>query len=231
MTQDLGTSARPTSARRIRVALVDDDAVVRQALATVLGQLDDIVVVSTAVNGADGVALVRSHEIDVFLMDVQMPVLDGVAATARILAETTGTRVLLLTTFDDDTFLDSGLAAGASGFLLKTTPPEEIASAIRAVHEGGKVISPSPASRVLDRYVHGRRTTSAVPEAIDLSARERDVLELLCRARSNRQIAKELHVAESTVKTHVTSIMHKMGVGTRLEIVVEAYKRGMAPDS
>lgn len=223
------TRARPEGTGPIRVAIVDDDPVVRQALSAVLGRQEDIAVVVTAVNGLEGVELVKRQDVDVVLMDIQMQVLDGVAATARILAETQSTRVLLLTTFDDDTFLDSGLAAGASGFLLKTTPPEEISSAIRAVHEGGKVISPSPASRVLDRYITGKRLTAPPPQAGDLSARERDVLALLCQARTNSQIADQLFLAETTVKTHISSIMRKMGVSTRLEIVVKAYKQGIVP--
>ena len=120
------------------------------------------------------------------------------------------TRVLLLTTFDDDSFLDGGIAAGASGFLLKTTRPAEIAEAIRTIHAGGKVLSPGPTSRVLD-----------------LSDREQQVLRLLCQARTNHQIARQMNVAETTVKTHVSSIMRKLDVGSRLEIVVEAHKRGV----
>ena len=156
-----------------------------------------------------------------------MPVLGGVEATSRILQATSDTRVLLLTTFDDDTFLDSGIAAGASGFLLKTTRPAEIASAIRTVHSGGKVLSPGPTSRILDRYLHGRTPGAASIGDLDLSEREQEVLRLLCQARSNHQIARQMNVAETTVKTHVSSIMRKMGVSSRLEIVVEAHKRGL----
>ena len=130
-------------------------------------------------------ALVHARTVDVVLMDVQMPVLDGVAATSRILALGGGTRVLLLTTFDDDSFLDGGLAAGASGFLLKTTPPGRIAEAIRTVRTGGKVLSPGPAGRVLDRYVRGQSPRVASTEDLDLSEREQEVLRLLCRARTN----------------------------------------------
>ena len=144
-TQD---TSRP---RTTRIIIVDDDPIVREVLTSALGSETDIEVVAVVANGAEAVDVVHARTVDVVLMDVQMPVLDGVAATSRILALGGGTRVLLLTTFDDDSFLDGGLAAGASGFLLKTTPPGRIAEAIRTVRTGGKVLSPGPAGRVLDR--------------------------------------------------------------------------------
>lgn len=219
------TSPNPTD--EIRVIVVDDDAIVRHSLASILGSQDDLTIVATATNGAEAVDLVHERRVDVVLMDVQMPVLGGVEATSRILQATSDTRVLLLTTFDDDTFLDSGIAAGASGFLLKTARPAEIASAIRTVHSGGKVLSPGPTSRILDRYLHGRTPGAGSIGDLDLSEREQEVLRLLCQARSNHQIARQMNVAETTVKTHVSSIMRKMGVSSRLEIVVEAHKRGL----
>ena len=220
-TQD---TSRP---RTTRIIVVDDDPIVREALTTALGSETDIEVVAVAANGAEAVDVVHARTVDVVLMDVQMPVLDGVAATSRILALGGGTRVLLLTTFDDDSFLDGGLAAGASGFLLKTTPPERIAEAIRTVRAGGKVLSPGPTSRVLDRYVRGQSPRVASTEDLDLSEREQEVLRLLCRARTNHQIARQMSIADTTVKTHVSSIMRKMGVSNRLEIVVEAHRRGL----
>ena len=215
------------SPRTTRIIVVDDDPIVREVLTTALGSNPDIEVVASVTNGAEAVDVVHARTVDVVLMDVQMPVLDGVAATSRILALGGGTRVLLLTTFDDDSFLDGGLAAGASGFLLKTTPPERIAEAIRTVRAGGKVLSPGPTSRVLDRYVHGQSPRVASTEDLDLSEREQEVLRLLCRARTNHQIARRMNIADTTVKTHVSSIMRKMGVGNRLEIVVEAHRRGL----
>ena len=216
-----------SSPRTTRIIIVDDDPIVREVLTTALGSETDIEVIATAANGAEAVDVVHAHTVDVVLMDVQMPVLDGVAATSRILALGGGTRVLLLTTFDDDSFLDGGLAAGASGFLLKTTPPERIAEAIRTVRAGGKVLSPGPTSRVLERYVRGQSPRVASTEDLDLSEREQEVLRLLCRARTNHQIARRMNIADTTVKTHVSSIMRKMGVGNRLEIVVEAHRRGL----
>ena len=216
-----------SSPRTTRIIIVDDDPIVREVLTTALGSETDIEVVAVVANGAEAVDVVHARTVDVVLMDVQMPVLDGVAATSRILALGGGTRVLLLTTFDDDSFLDGGLAAGASGFLLKTTPPEQIAEAIRTVRAGGKVLSPGPAGRVLDRYVRGQSPRVASTEDLDLSEREQEVLRLLCQARTNHQIARRMNIADTTVKTHVSSIMHKMGVGNRLEIVVEAHRRGI----
>jgi len=216
-----------SSPRTTRIIVVDDDPIVREVLTTALGSETDIEVVAVVANGAEAVDVVHARTVDVVLMDVQMPVLDGVAATSRILALGGGTRVLLLTTFDDDSFLDGGLAAGASGFLLKTTPPERIAEAIRTVRSGGKVLSPGPAGRVLDRYVRGQSPRVASTEDLDLSEREQEVLRLLCRARTNHQIARRMNIADTTVKTHVSSIMRKMGVGNRLEIVVEAHRRGI----
>ena len=216
-----------SSPRTTRIIVVDDDPIVREVLTTALGSTPDIEVIATAANGAEAVDVVHARAVDVVLMDVQMPVLDGVAATSRILALGGDTRVLLLTTFDDDSFLDGGLAAGASGFLLKTTPPERIAEAIRTVRSGGKVLSPGPAGRVLDRYVRGQSPRVASTEDLDLSEREQEVLRLLCQARTNHQIARRMSIADTTVKTHVSSIMRKMGVGNRLEIVVEAHRRGI----
>ena len=215
------------SPRTTRIIVVDDDPIVREVLTTALGSNPDIEVVASVTNGAEAVDVVHARTVDVVLMDVQMPVLDGVAATSRILALGGGTKVLLLTTFDDDSFLDGGLAAGASGFLLKTTPPERIAEAIRTVNSGGKVLSPGPAGRVLDRYVRGQSPRVASTEDLDLSEREQEVLRLLCQARTNHQIARRMNIADTTVKTHVSSIMRKMGVGNRLEIVVEAHRRGL----
>ena len=217
-----------SSPRTTRIIIVDDDPIVREVLTTALGSETDIEVVAVVANGAEAVDVVHARTVDVVLMDVQMPVLDGVAATSRILALGGGTRVLLLTTFDDDSFLDGGLAAGASGFLLKTTPPEQIAEAIRTVRSGGKVLSPGPAGRVLDRYVRGQSPRVASTEDLDLSEREQEVLRLLCQARTNREIARRLGLTQAAVKADISSMMRKMGVSSRLDVVVEAHRRGLA---
>ena len=217
-----------SSPRTTRIIIVDDDPIVREVLTTALGSETDIEVVAVVANGAEAVDVVHARTVDVVLMDVQMPVLDGVAATSRILALGGGTRVLLLTTFDDDSFLDGGLAAGASGFLLKTTPPERIAEAIRTVRSGGKVLSPGPTGRVLDRYVRGQSPRVASTEDLDLSEREQEVLRLLCQARTNHQIARRLGLTQAAVKADISSMMRKMGVSSRLDVVVEAHRRGLA---
>ena len=214
-----------SSPRTTRIIIVDDDPIVREVLTTALGSETDIEVIATAANGAEAVDVVHARTVDVVLMDVQMPVLDGVAATSRILALGGGTRVLLLTTFDDDSFLDGGLAAGASGFLLKTTPPERIAEAIRTVRAGGKVLSPGPANR-LGLRANGRGPAAATSDP-DLTDREQEVLHLLCRARTNRQIARRLGLTQAAVKADIASMMRKMGVSSRLDVVVEAYRRGL----
>ena len=213
----------------IRLLIADDDPVVRDTLpGLIVSAGPDIEVVAVVTNGAEAVDVVHARTVDVVLMDVQMPVLDGVAATSRILALGGGTRVLLLTTFDDDALREDGLAAGASGFLLKTTPPERIAEAIRTVRAGGKVLSPGPTSRVLERYVRGQSPRVASTEDLDLSEREQEVLHLLCRARTNRQIARRLGLTQAAVKADISSMMRKMGVSSRLDVVVEAHRRGLA---
>ena len=215
-----------SSPRTTRIIIVDDDPIVREVLTTALGSETDIEVVAVVANGAEAVDVVHARTVDVVLMDVQMPVLDGVAATSRILALGGGTRVLLLTTFDDDSFLDGGLAAGASGFLLKTTPPERIAEAIRTVRSGGKVLSPGPANR-LGLRARGRGPAATIPDP-DLTDRERRILRLLCRARTNHQIARRLGLTQADVKADISSMMRKMGVSSRLDVVVEAHRRGLA---
>ena len=215
-----------SSPRTTRIIIVDDDPIVREVLTTALGSETDIEVIATAANGAEAVDVVHARTVDVVLMDVQMPVLDGVAATSRVLALGGGTRVLLLTTFDDDALREDGLAAGASGFLLKTTPPEQIAGAIRTVRAGGKVLSPGPANRFGLR-TNGRGPAAATSDP-DLTDREQEVLHLLCRARTNRQIARRLGLTQAAVKADIASMVRKMGVSSRLDVVVEAHRRGLA---
>ena len=210
----------------IRLLIVDDDPIVREVLTSALGSETDIEVVAVVANGAEAVDVVHARTVDVVLMDVQMPVLDGVAATSRILALGGGTRVLLLTTFDDDALREDGLAAGASGFLLKTTPPEQIAGAIRTVRAGGKVLSPGPANR-LGLRANGRGPAATTSDP-DLTDREQEVLHLLCRARTNRQIARRLGLTQAAVKADIASMVRKMGVSSRLDVVVEAHRRGLA---
>ena len=208
----------------IRVVLVDDDPMVLTTLQSYVATADDIEVVGTAEDGSQVRALGRRHDPDLVIMDIQMPTMTGIEATVQLRKEFPTLRIVLLTTFDEDEFLLEALDAGAAGFLLKNTSPQDLVQSIRRAHSGNRVVSPGPTDRLIDNYLL-RTPSSTEAGDIGLSAREQEVLELLCRGRSNGQIAEELFVAETTVKTHVSSIMRKMGVGSRLEIVVYAYER------
>lgn len=213
---------QPTRASRpVRVALIDDDPMVLSTLHNYLSLTDRLEVVATAGDGADAVALVDAHAPDVVLMDVQMPRTNGIAATRALKQRFDAVKVVLLTTFDNDEHLLSALSAGAHGFLLKSSSPQEIISAILQAHEGNKVVSPGPTTRLIDNYLSPTEVTHR--DAVALTDREEEVLGLICRGRSNRKIAQELLLGETTVKTHVSSIMRKFQVTSRLEIVVYAY--------
>lgn len=212
----------------LRVVVVDDDPLARRAAASVLARQPDMKVVGAAADGAQAVALVDEQPVDVAVLDIQMPVLDGIAATAQIIEHSPSTKVVLLTTFDDDRYLDSGLTAGASAFLLKEASPSEIPVAVRAVADGGKVISPEPTRRLVDQLVLKRKLLIAnQPASSDLSERELEVLSLLCDGLSNQEIAHIMGVAETTVKSHVSAVMRKMEAASRLEIVVKANRFGL----
>lgn len=220
------SSDRPTpadAAAPVRVLLVDDDPMVLATLQTYVAPAPDISVVATAHDGSVTRAAVVEHRPDLVIMDVQMPIMGGIEATRRLRAEFPDLRIVLLTTFDEDEFLLDALDAGAAGFLLKNTSPQDLVSAIRRAHAGNKVVSPGPNDRLIDNYVRRDRMATD-PTDLGLSTREQEVLELLCRGRSNSAIAEQLYVAETTVKTHVSSIMRKMDVVSRLEIVVFAYE-------
>ncbi|MEE6280843.1 response regulator transcription factor [Georgenia sunbinii] len=213
----------PLGSGPIRVLLVDDDPMVLATLQTYIATAEDIDVVATAHDGSVSREAVAHHRPDLVIMDVQMPVMDGIEATRRLREEFPELRVVLLTTFDEDEFLLDALDAGAAGFLLKNTSPQELVTAIRRAHAGNKVVSPGPNDRLIDNYVRRDRVATD-PADLGLSGREQEVLELLCRGKSNLAIAEQLYVAETTVKTHVSSIMRKMDVASRLEIVVFAYE-------
>lgn len=206
---------------RIRCIVVDDDAIVRSALASYVSSAEDLELVATCANGQEAVELVRRKDVDVVIMDIRMPVMDGVTATRLIRRQHPGIHVLLLTSFDqDDTMLDA-LRAGAGGFLLKNESPETIIEAVRSVERGSSVLTTEPLTRLVAQRPKPR------VESLDLSPREADVLALLCRAYSNAEIASELSLSESTVKTHVSSVMGKLLVTTRLQAVVRAYELGL----
>ncbi|MCU1607061.1 MAG: two component transcriptional regulator, LuxR family [Modestobacter sp.] len=218
----------------IRVLLADDQALLRTGFRMILQAQPDLDVVGEAVDGADAVRLARTLQPDVVLMDVRMPVLDGIQATAAITADGGATRVLILTTFDLDEYAFAGLRAGASGFLLKDVPPAELASAIRAVAAGDAVVSPRVTRQLLDRFSphlpdpaadHGRPPDRHLLAA--LTDREREVFAEVARGRTNAEVAGRLHLSEATVKTHLTRVLSKLGLRDRVQIVVFAYEHGL----
>jgi DNA-binding NarL/FixJ family response regulator len=214
----------------IRVLVVDDDELMRAGLRGVLSSDAAIDVVGEAADGRDAIHRARLHAPDVVLMDVRMPDLDGIAATERVLAEAPGVRVLILTTFEQDDYIFGALRAGASGFLLKRTRPEELIAAIHMIAAGDSLLSPSVTSRVIERMarqpVPDRSRDARLAE---LTPREVEVLALIARGRSNGEIAAELVIEESTVKTHVKRILLKLGARDRVQAVIFAYETGLAP--
>ncbi len=211
----------------IRVVVVDDQEMVRAGFAALLAAQDDIEVAGQAANGAEALAVCARAEPDVVLMDVRMPVLDGVAAAARLLETPTRARVLMLTTFDVDDYVYAALRAGASGFLLKDATPAELVSAVRVVAAGEALLAPTVTSRLIAHFAR-RPDVVGTPPALDaLTPREREVLVLIARGLSNREIAARLVVAEQTVKTHVGRILAKLGLRDRAQAVVAAYESGL----
>jgi DNA-binding NarL/FixJ family response regulator len=212
----------------IRVLLADDQELVRDGFATILDLQDDLEVVGSVADGAAAVSAVRSLAPDVVLMDVRMPVMDGIEATRRIVAgSTTPPRVLVLTTFDLDEYVFAALQAGASGFLLKDTPRASLLAAVRAVAAGDVLLSPVVTRRLVERFAR-RPTAGSAEEAWGgLSPRERDVAALIARGLSNAEIAAELVVSEATVKSHVAHVLTKTGLRDRVQVVVHAYETGL----
>lgn len=225
------TGVAPTAP--IRVALVDDQQLVRAGFALVIDSQEDMEVVIEAGDGDQAVRLLNSYAVDVVLMDVRMPTMDGLEATARITSrpgpDGVTPRVIILTTFDLDEYVMKAIRAGASGFLLKDAPPEEMLGAIRTVHHGEAVIAPSSTKRLIARLADvlpdENRTPATVLEA--LTDREREVLVLMARGLSNSEIAENLYVANATVKTHVGRILAKLGARDRVQAVVIAYETGL----
>ncbi len=219
----------------IRVALVDDQELVRAGFRMMLDAQPDMRVVGEAADGLAAVslaaALVARAEADVMVMDVRMPRLDGVEAARRICAAGDRPKVLMLTTFDLDEYAFAALKAGASGFLLKDVPPQELLFAIRAVHSGDSVVAPSTTRRLIDRFVpllsDGAGPASAVAGLAGLTEREREVLIQVAAGLSNGEIAARLFVSEATIKTHVGRILGKLGLRDRVQAVVLAYETGL----
>jgi DNA-binding NarL/FixJ family response regulator len=210
----------------IRVALVDDHAMVRAGLRLLLDAEPDIEVVGEAPDGSEALELVRWRRPDVVLMDVQMPRVDGIEATRAITAAGTS-RVIILTTFDLDEYVFAGLRAGASGFLLKNAPADDLVAAIRTVAAGEALLAPSVTRRVIEAFSRRRAPAEAARDLDRLSFREREVLVLVARGQSNAEVATALFVGEATVKTHLSSIYSKLALRDRVGAVIYAYESGL----
>jgi DNA-binding NarL/FixJ family response regulator len=216
----------------IKVLIVDDQAMVRQGFAALLAAQPDIVVVGDAADGAQGVTAAREHGPDVVLMDIRMPILDGLEATRRILDLAPGLhrpRVVMLTTFDLDDYVFEALRAGASGFLLKDAPAGELINAVRIVAAGEGLLAPSVTRRLIEEFASRKRIVATAQPArlASLTPRETDVLRLIARGQSNGEIAENLVVAEQTVKTHIGRILAKLDLRDRAQAVVFAYETGL----
>jgi len=212
----------------IRVVIVDDQSLVRAGFKMVLAAQSDMAVVGEAGDGAEALRLLAHTPADVVVMDIRMPVMDGVEATRRLCSSESGPRVLVLTTFDTDADAFAALQAGASGFLLKNVPPEELLSAIRVVALGEAVVAPRITRRLLDRFAGQLTVPSTEDNRIgQLTDREREVLLLVAQGLSNAEIAERLFVAETTVKTHVGRILTKLDLRDRVQAVVLAYETGL----
>jgi DNA-binding NarL/FixJ family response regulator len=211
----------------IRVVLVDDQELVRAGFRLILDFEPDIEVVGEAADGAAAVRIVTRERPDVVLMDVRMPVLDGIEATRRIAGAGSPARVLVLTTFDLDAYVYDAMRAGASGFLLKDVPREQLIAGVHTVARGDALLAPAVTSRLLSRFLRLPPPSTGVPSQLaGLTDRERDVLALLARGQSNAEIAASLVLGEATVKTHVARLLSKLGLGDRVQAVVLAYECG-----
>jgi len=213
----------------IRVVVVDDQALVRGGFAMVLTSQKDIEVVAEAGNGIEAVDAARRHRPDVVLMDVRMPEMDGLQATTRIVDELgSDVRVLILTTFEPDEYVYRALRAGASGFVLKDIPPEQLVVAVRTVAEGGSLLAPSITKRLIATFAAQRNVDPAVSgQLAKLTDRERAVVVAVARGSSNSEIAGELFIGPATVKSHVSSVLTKLGLRDRAQVVVFAYESGL----
>ncbi|HWD95022.1 MAG TPA: response regulator transcription factor [Acidimicrobiales bacterium] len=218
----------------IKVLVVDDQALVRAGFSFLVNASSDLEVVGEAADGREAVALARSTHPDVVMMDIRMPHLDGIEATRQILDDPAAghTRVLILTTFDLDEYVYGALRAGASGFLLKDAPPEDLLDAIRVIADGNALLSPSVTRTLIEEFAHRAAPSSLNERKLDvLTPREREVLCAVARGRSNAEIADELHMSVATAKTHVSRLLAKLGARDRAQLVVIAYETGLATSS
>jgi DNA-binding NarL/FixJ family response regulator len=210
----------------IRVLLADDQALVRGGFRVILDSQADIEVVGEAADGREAIRLTAECRPDVVLMDIRMPNMDGLEATRRIATTSDAPRIVMLTTFDADEHVYEAMRAGASGFLLKDLRPEDLAHAVRIVAAGDTLLANAVTRRLVERFVR-RPPPGAQSDLQELTAREREVLELIARGRSNAEIATALFVSEGTVKTHVTHVLQKLGLRDRVQAVIFAYESGL----
>ncbi|HSC91885.1 MAG TPA: response regulator transcription factor [Gaiellaceae bacterium] len=212
----------------IRLMIVDDQALVRAGFRMILDAEPDLEIVAEASDGLEALEAVDRYTVDVVLMDIRMPNLDGIEATRRLVERSPSTHVLMLTTFDLNEYVYEALRAGAAGFLLKDAPPEQLVDAIRVVAAGESLLAPTITRRVIEEFVRRPPPTEGLPPEVEsLTAREIEVLRLIARGRSNAEIAKELFLGETTVKTHVARILQKLDVRDRVQAVVLAYETGL----
>jgi DNA-binding NarL/FixJ family response regulator len=213
---------------RIRVAIADDQELIRSAVSAMIEAHDDLDLVLEASDGVELLESVRAHRVDVVLMDIRMPRLDGIAASERLLREYPGTRVLVLTTYDLDEYVFAAIRAGASGFLTKDVSSEHLAAAVRAVHAGDAVIAPRATASLIDFVARVPEPADADVLLSPFTPRERDVLALLLTGASNESIAERLYMTANTVKTHVRSILAKLGLPDRVHVVIWGFENGLA---
>src|ERR1700722_15999540 len=219
-------TAHPPSAVSIRVLVADDHSMVRAGFRMLLTGEHDIEVVAEASNGLEAVDKTKRLNPSVVLMDIRMPEIDGIEATRRILAANSAARILILTTFGLDEYIYEALCVGSSGFMLKDDPPEQLIAAVRTVATGNALLSPAITKRVINQFTRIPRREP--PKELDeLTAREQDILRLIARGLSNAEIGAELYNSETTVKTHVTHILQKLGLRDRVQVVVLAYQTGL----
>ena len=210
----------------IKILLADDQPLLLSALETILGAQADLTVAATAANGAEAVEKARAHRIDVAVLDIRMPVLDGIAAATQIME--LGPKVIMLTTFDDDTLVRAAIDAGVDGFLLKDAEPEVLAGAVRAVARGESVLAPGVTGRVMAWVRGSQGSTEAAAMLEGLTSRELEVLAEIGRGATNAEIARALFIAETTVKTHVSSLLTKLGVRDRVALALTAQRAGLS---
>ncbi len=212
----------------IRVALVDDQALIRAGFKMILETEDDIEVVGEASDGEQAISMTRSVRPDVVLMDVQMPTMDGLEATGRIVRDASiPSRIVILTTFERDDYVFEALRAGASGFLLKNAPSEELVHAVRVVAAGDALLAPSVTRKVIEGFIRRPASRSNEVELQRLTERETEILQLLATGKSNSELAAHLFVGEGTIKTHVSSVLTKLGLRDRMQAVIFAYESGL----